>query len=351
MSKREIDNARHTRDRYSRQTMFPAIGEQGQHKLGNSFAVIIGCGALGCSIATLLVRAGVGRVRIIDRDFIEYHNLQRQVLFDEKDVKDRLPKAIAAERHLKKVNSTVTIEGVVADINSANIEKLCRGADILLDGLDNLEARFLINDFSLKYKIPWIYGGAIASDGMTMTIIPDETPCLRCISPVLPDRETVPTCETAGVINAAPVIIASLQATDAIRMLVGSANITGKLTIVDVWNRMFNALAVHRREDCPACHGIYEYLDHKFQWKISPLCGQSRAVQIVNATVGAIDLDKLAARLAQFGDAAKNDFMLTAIIGKHEIIVFPDGRAIIKNTLDEKIAKELYLKYIIDQSK
>ncbi|KFI34490.1 thiamine biosynthesis protein ThiF, partial [Peptococcaceae bacterium SCADC1_2_3] len=165
--------------RYARQTLFPGIGEEGQKKLGNSTVVIIGCGALGTTVATVLVRAGVGRIRIIDRDFIEDHNLQRQILFDENDIKNQLPKAIAAQRHLQKVNSTVEIEGLVADVNHTNIEKLVQGASLVLDGLDNLETRFLINDVSLKQKIPWIYGSAISSYGMSMNIIPGKTACLR----------------------------------------------------------------------------------------------------------------------------------------------------------------------------
>ena len=163
-------------DRYSRQIIFPGIGEEGQRKLSSSYVIIIGCGALGTIIATSLVRAGVGKVRIIDRDFIEYHNLQRQVLFDEDDIKNQLPKAIAAERHLKRVNSSVEIEGIVADVNSTNIERFVRDADIILDGLDNFETRLLINDVSLRHKIPWVYGGAISSYGVTMNIIPGETP-------------------------------------------------------------------------------------------------------------------------------------------------------------------------------
>ncbi len=175
-------------DRYSRQTLFFGIGKEGQKRLGDSCVVIVGCGALGTIIATTLVRAGVGKVRIIDRDFIEYHNLQRQVLFDEEDIKNQLPKAVAAERHLKKVNSSIEIEGIVADVNYTNIERFIRGADLILDGLDNFETRFLINDVSLKHKIPWIYGGAISSSGMTMTIIPGETPCFRCFHPKGPQQ-------------------------------------------------------------------------------------------------------------------------------------------------------------------
>jgi len=199
-------------DRYSRQILFPGIGEKGQEKLGNSFAVIVGCGALGTIIATSLVRAGVGKMRIIDRDFIEYHNLQRQVLFDEDDIRNELPKAIAAERHLRKVNSTVEIEGIVADVNFTNIERLVAGADIILDGLDNFETRFLINDVSLKQNIPWVYGGAIASSGMVKVIIPHVTACFRCLIDEVPLPGSVQTCDTDGVISPAPFIIGSLQA-------------------------------------------------------------------------------------------------------------------------------------------
>jgi len=223
--------------------MFPAIGEEGQVKLSNGNVVIIGCGALGTNIATFLVRAGIGKVRIVDRDFIEYHNLQRQILFDEEDIKAGLPKAIAAERHLRKVNSSVEIEGIVADANYTNIERFCSSADVILDGLDNFETRLLINDVALKHKIPWVYGGAIASNGMTMTIIPGETPCLRCVSPVLPDPGTIPTCETAGIVGTVPAVIGALQATEAIKILVGD-EINRELITVDIWKGTFHHLKV-----------------------------------------------------------------------------------------------------------
>src|SRR3990170_3613879 len=209
-------------DRYSRQILFSEIGEVGQKKLGKSAVAIVGCGALGTVIATALVRAGVGKVKIIDRDFIEYHNLQRQVLFNEDDVKAELPKAIAAERYLKKVNSSIEIEGIVADVNYANIERLVSGADIIMDGLDNLETRLLINDVSMKRKIPWVYGGAISSSGMTMSIIPGETPCFRCFWSNPSVGAQMATCDTAGVIGPAPLIVGSLQAVEAMKILTGS---------------------------------------------------------------------------------------------------------------------------------
>ncbi|MFC1914543.1 ThiF family adenylyltransferase, partial [Chloroflexota bacterium] len=232
---------RQFRDRYSRQIMFPEIGEVGQAKLRKSTAVVIGCGALGGNIANFLVRAGVGKVKIVDRDFIELHNLQRQV-------KNQLPKAIAAERHLKKVNSSVEIEGIVADANYTNIERFCSGADVILDGLDNRETRFLINDVALKHKIPWIYGGALASQGMTMTIIPGDAPCFRCVAPVLPEPGIILTCETAGIVGTVPAIVASLQATEAMKILVGSKEINRGIIHIDVWKFSFQQLKLEPRK-------------------------------------------------------------------------------------------------------
>lgn len=333
-------------DRYSRQMMFPPIGEEGQVKLSKGNVVIIGCGALGTNIATLLVRAGVGKVRIVDRDFIEYHNLQRQVLFDEEDMKAALPKAIAAEQHLRKINSSVKIEGIVADANYTNIEGFCSGANVILDGLDNSETRFLINDVALKHMIPWVYGGAIASSGMTMTIIPGETPCFRCIHPILPDSDTAPTCETAGIVGTVPAIIGSLEATEAMKILVGSNEVNRELIMLDVWRGSFDNIKLGRRKGCPACHGKYDFLDETFVIKTTSFCGQSRAVQVVNTEVPEIDLDKLAERLSSVGGVSHNEFMLRFNVNNKELIVFPDGRAIVKNTIDESLAKELYVKYV-----
>ena len=334
------------RNRYSRQTAFPGIGEAGQVKLGNGSAVVIGCGALGGNIANLLVRAGVGKVSIIDRDFIEYHNLQRQVLFNEEDIEAGLPKAIAAERHLKKINSSVEIEGIVADVNYTNIEMFCSGADVILDGLDNLETRYLINDVALKHRIPWVYGGAIASSGMTMTIIPGETPCFRCLHHTPPDSRHALTCETAGIVGTVPAIIGSLQATEAIKILAGSREINRGLIMIDVWKGSFERIELRFRDDCPACHGKYDFLEDRFLIKTTSFCGQTRAVQVVNTEVTQIDLGELAARLRDVDDVARNEFRLSFRADNHEITVFPDGRAIIKNTVDESLAKELYSKYV-----
>ncbi len=330
-------------DRYSRQILFPGIGREGQEKLGRSFVVIIGCGALGSIIATSLVRAGVGSVRIIDRDLIEYNNLHRQVLFDEEDVQNQLPKAVAAERHLSKVNSSVKVEGIVADVNYANIEKFVHGADVILDALDNLETRYLINDVSLKARIPWVYGGVVASYGMTMDVIPGETACFRCLSPKMPS--TGLTCDTAGVINAAPFTIGSLQSVEAIKILTGAKEINRDLLFVDVWKGTFNRLKIRPRPDCPACQGKYEFLEGQYGLRASSLCGQN-AVQVVSPNTGEISLDLLAQRLEALGEINRNEFMLRFAVDGYEMFIFPDGRAIVKNTDDESVARGLYAKYI-----
>ena len=332
-------------DRYSRQILFHGIGGEGQRRLGNSCAVIIGCGALGTVIATSLVRAGVGKVRIIDRDFIEYHNLQRQALFDEDDIRNQLPKAIAAERHLKKVNSSIEIEGIVADVNYTNIEGFVHDADIILDGLDNLETRFLINDVSLKHKIPWVYGGAISASGMTMNIIPGQTPCLRCFHPEVPSEARIHTCETAGVIAPTPFIIGSLQVAEALKILVGAEEINRHLIVIDVWRGKFSRFEIGRRADCITCQGEYEFLEGKFGTRTTSLCGQN-AVQVINPKVKEISFERLATQLRLIGEASYNEFMLRLAVDGHEMVVFPDGRAIVKNTDDESLARGLYAKYI-----
>ena len=332
-------------DRYSRQILFGGIGEEGQKRLNNSCAAIIGCGALGSVIATILVRAGVGKVRIIDRDFIEYHNLARQVLFDEDDVKNQLPKAIAAERHLKKVNSSIEIEGIVADVNYTNIESYISNSNVILDGLDNFETRGLINDASIKHKIPWVYGGAVSSSGMTMNIIPGETACLRCVHPELPQGARMLTCETAGVISSAPFIIGSLQSAEAIKILVGSEDINRGLIIVNVWPNEFKHFEIGRRPDCPSCQGKFEFLEARFGTKTTSLCGQN-AVQVLNPNVREISLKTLAQHLRPVGKVNYNEFMLRFAVDNQEMVIFPDGRAIVKNTNDESLARGLYAKYI-----
>ena len=333
-------------DRYSRHVLFPGIGETGQQRLGESRTVIIGCGALGTTIANALVRAGVGKVRIIDRDFIEEHNLQRQVLFTEDDIRDGLPKAVAAERHLRRINSTIEVEGIVADANFTNIERFIEGADVIMDGLDNFEARFLINDVSLKHGIPWVYGAVIASSGMTATIIPGKTPCFRCFAASAPGGGVTDTCDTTGVIGPTPFVVGALQSAAAMKLLVGDAEPNQYLTTIDVWEGDFQRLKTGYRPGCPACAGNYEFLEGKHGLKTTALCGQN-VVQVLNTGEVDISLEKLAERLAPVTTVTHNEHMLRfPVEGDREMIVFPDGRALLRNTTDESLARGLYAKYI-----
>ncbi|MFC1945726.1 ThiF family adenylyltransferase [Chloroflexota bacterium] len=334
------------RDRYSRQTVFPRIGDAGQEKLLGSYAVVIGCGALGCNIASFLVRAGVGKVRIVDRDFPETHNLQRQTLFDEEDIRAGLSKAVAAQRHLNKINSTIKIEGIVADFNFSNAEDLCHGADVILDGLDNADTRFLLNDVALKNNIPWVYGGAIGAAGMTMNIIPGRTPCFRCIFPSSPAPGTTPTCETAGIVGTTPAVVGAIQATEAMKILMGDKDISLDMLLLDVWAGTCEHIKVKPREGCPACGGSYDFLAAKFTSKASSLCGQSRAIQVVDTTVGGLVLEELAVLLEGVSNVSLAEDMLRFEAEDFQITVFPDGRAIIYNTVDEAQAKSIYEKYI-----
>ena len=332
-------------DRYSRQTLCRVIGEEGQKKLAGSSVVIIGCGALGTVIANALVRAGVGKVRMIDRDLIEYHNLQRQILFDEEDVKNKIPKAVAAERHLKKVNSSIEIEGIVADVHYANIEELVGGFDLILDGLDNAETRFLINDVALKHGIPWIYGGAIATYGMTMNIIPGQTPCFRCVFPSVPPPGVIPTCDRAGVISPAPSIISSFQTVEAMKILTDAEEINRDVIYLDVWQGTFERFRPRFRPDCPACKGNYEFLKRQFGVRATTLCGQY-SVQVLDPKMGKFSLPELAKHLKASGEVSYKENMINFKVNGHAMVIFPDGRLILRNSFDESLARELYIKYI-----
>lgn len=333
-------------DRYSRQTIFPGIGPEGQRKLGVSFAVVVGCGALGTVAASALVRAGVGRVRIVDRDFIEFHNLQRQLLFTEQDIADNLPKAVAAERHLRAANSAIQIEGVVADFSRVNAEQLVEGADVIVDGLDNSETRFLINDVALKHGIPWVYGGAIGSTGMTANFMPGGKPCFRCLMESAPQGATI-TCDNAGVVNAVPWVIASYEAAEALKILIGSPDVGRDLLVLDLWSRSTESVSLASlvREDCPACAGKYEFLTGAPRTRVTSLCGQN-AVQIWNLHATGISLDEVKERLSALGPVEAGDQMVRFPIGDQELVVFYDGRAIVRGTRDEKLARSLYAKYI-----
>jgi molybdopterin-synthase adenylyltransferase len=318
----------------------------GQERLARSTVVVVGCGALGTASAAALARAGVGRLRVVDRDFIELHNLQRQMLFDEEDVRQQLPKAVAAERHLQRANSAIAVQGVVADASCRNIESLVADADVIVDGLDNLETRYLLNDVAWKLGKPWVYGAAVSSYGMTMTFVPGKTPCLRCVFPELPSAEQGATCDTAGVVSAAPLAIGALQSAEAIKLIVGAELSAPGLRYLDVWTATLRSLAMPEAQPgCPACSGVYDFLEARRGAQSVTLCGQN-AVQIVPASEAPIALEEFACRLRQHGEVTCNEFMLRFCVAGYELTLFPDGRAIIKGTPDPAIARSLYAKYV-----
>lgn len=309
--------------------------------------ILIGCGANGTVIANTLARAGVGTLVIADRDFIELNNLQRQMLFDEDDVARRVPKAIAAAEKLRRVNSAIKVEGVVADVNAENIEELIAGASLVLDGTDNFETRFLINDACVKHNIAWIYGGAVASYGMTLTIVPRETACLRCVFHREPPPGTLPTCDTAGVMAPIVGVIASIVSAEAIKFLAGAGKCNAGLIHVDLWENTFETFAMARRADCVACgRNRFDYLEGaRVGTMAASLCGRN-AVQVNPGRGHALNLAALAERLRDVGRVSVNEYLLRLEIGDYELTVFPDARAIVKGTDDAAVARSVYAKYV-----
>ena len=341
-------------ERYSRQVRVPGIGKAGQELIGNSRVTLCGCGALGTVIANHLVRAGVGFVRIVDRDFVEISNLQRQVLFDESDVTNNMPKAVAAANKLRAVNSAVTIEPVVADIDRTNILELCKDADVILDGTDNFEVRYTINDAAVKLGIPWIFGGAVGTEGQTMTIIPGETPCLRCVFEASPGPGEVGTCETAGVLGPAVAVVASYQAAEALKILAGKKEaINRELVLFDLWQNTGRRVKIARlleKRNCPCCkQRKFEWLEGEHGTQTTSLCGRN-AVQVSHRVSGKLSLEDLSKQLGVSGQVSFNRFLLKFQLKEagndYEFTVFPDGRAIIKGTDDTEKARTLYAKYI-----
>jgi molybdopterin-synthase adenylyltransferase len=331
------------RERYSRQILFAGIGEQGQQQLLDARVAVAGCGALGSFQAGALARAGVGFLRIIDRDYVELSNLQRQWLFDESDVEQSLPKAVAAARKIATLNSDVRVEPVVADLTSSNVEDLLADVDLILDGTDNFETRYLVNDFAVDRTVPWIYGAAVGSYGIVMPVMPGESACLRCIYPD-PPAGAQPTCETAGVLGAVTALIASLQVAAAIQILCG-ARPAPKITTVDIWTGEIRQLTQPGPVAvCPACGlRVFPYLNGERRAPVS-LCGQN-AVQI-HERARPLELRDLAVRLAPLGSVRSNEFALRFETPPYLMTIFPDGRAIIKGTTDVGIARSLYARYI-----
>lgn len=333
------------RERYSRQILFAGIGEKGQEALLGGRAAIVGCGALGTLQAAALARAGVGTIRIIDRDYVEPSNLQRQWLFEESDAAEGLPKAAAAERRLRRINSSIQVQGLVTDLTPGNAEELLGGAQVILDGTDNFETRYLINDFAISRSIPWIYGAAVGSYGLAMPVFPERTACLRCVYPVPPEGPQ-PTCETAGVLNVIASLVASYQAADALKILSGREDLVqARITTIDVWNGGTRQIETPARDpECPSCgRREFVYLDERRAAPVR-LCGRN-AVQVREHTQP-LDLAELKTRLERIGEVRVNEFALRFYVAPYELTVFPDGRAIIKGTSDTGVARSLYARYV-----
>ena len=333
------------RERYSRQILFPGIAESGQAALMRARVAIVGCGALGSFHAMALARAGVGEIAIVDRDYVEPANLQRQWLFEESDAAEALPKAVAAERRIARINGSIRARGVVADVTCENIAELIGGAQLILDGTDNFETRYLINDFAVSRGVPWIYGAVVASYGLTMPVIPGRTACLRCVYPDLPGGSQ-PTCETAGVLNAIVSAVASLQVADALKILSGRPDLVrARIATIDVWSGVIRQIDGPQPDPgCPTC-GLREFAFLEGACRAAlRLCGRN-AVQ-VHERDGPLDLAGLKTRLEPLGEVRTNEFALRFFISPYEMTVFPDGRAIIKGTSDAGIARSLYAKYV-----
>ncbi|HKM46733.1 MAG TPA: ThiF family adenylyltransferase [Terriglobales bacterium] len=331
-------------DRYSRQVLFREIGAEGQQKLSQSCVVIVGCGATGSALASLLARSGIGRLRILDRDYVELSNLQRQSLFDENDARESVPKAIAAARQIGRFNSQIAVEPHVADLTPANVDSLLGGCNLILDGTDNFETRYLINDYAVKNSVPWIYTAAVGSYAVTMNILPGETACLACIFPESP-RGTVETCETAGILNSAVNLVASIAATEALKLLVG-ARLKMRPTLLswDVWsNERAEMAAMSPRAGCRACSGDFIHLAGEGRPHIT-LCGRN-SVQI-HERQRPVDFAELSTRLQPHGNVRHNEFVLKFWHEPYEMTLFPDGRAIIKGTTDTAIARSLYARFV-----
>jgi molybdopterin/thiamine biosynthesis adenylyltransferase len=331
-------------DRYSRQILFGPIGAAGQAKIRAASICVVGCGALGSFQAEALARAGIGRLRLIDRDYVDHTNLQRQWLFDESDARDETPKALAAERRLQRINHQVDLEPAVADLTPSNAEELTTGFDLILDGTDNFETRYLLNDISVKLGTPWIYGAAIGSYGVVMPIDPARGPCFACVYPE-PPRGPQATCDVNGILASTTSAVASLQVAAALRLITGWPDFQSRIQTLDVWEGTSKSiLAGARDEQCPACgKRQFRYLEGMRRVPVS-MCGRN-AVQL-HDTARTLDLKALALRLRPLGDVRVNEFALRFSLPKYHLTFFPDGRAIVKGTTDVGIARSMYARYV-----
>jgi len=334
-------------DRYSRQRLFPPIGDKGQTDIRAARIALIGCGALGTHIAQHLARAGVGYLRICDRDFVELNNLQRQVLFDEKHATAGMPKAIAARESIARINSDVTVDARVTDVTARTVLPLLEDVDLVIDGTDNFETRYLLNDACVSVNKPWIYGGVVASHGMVLAVIPGETPCFACVMPEMPPPGSTGTCDTAGVIGPAVGIVAAIEATEALKLITGHREaLHGGLQTIDPWRNQYRGFKVARDSACAVCaKHEYRFLNAEAAASSTVLCGRD-AVQITPADPGTLDFARLEERLSPHGDVSYNDYLLRFAAGGLELTLFPDGRAVIKGTDELDRARSFYARFI-----
>lgn len=335
-------------ERYSRQILFGEIGRDGQQKLLDSTVLIVGCGALGAAQAEMLARAGVGRLKIVDRDFVESTNLQRQTLFSESDAAERIPKSAAAKHRISKINSGIDVDAVIADVDHSNVESLIARVDLVIDGTDNFQTRYLLNDACVKHGVTWIYGAAVSSYGATMTIRPGVTPCLRCIFAEMPDAGSSPTCDTAGVIMSIILTVAATQVAEALKLLVGDIEaLHGSLLQFDVWANDRQRIKLGEPDpECKTCQKReFEFLDAEAKEFTAVLCGRN-AVQIAPPNPVRIDLAELAGRIGNVADVKQNEYLIRLNTDGHEITVFADGRAIIKGTDDPAVARSVYARIV-----
>lgn len=344
-------------DRYHRQSLIPSIGNAGQERIGNSTVLVVGCGALGSMSADLMARAGVGCLRLVDRDVVELTNLQRQPLYDEHDVESGTPKALAAKNRLEEINSSIRIEAFVDDIDAANIEQIAEGCDLIVDGLDNFEARYLLNDLSTATNRPWIYGGAVGTTGMSAAIIPGRTPCLRCLFPEPPAPGTTPTCDTAGVLGPVVSMVAARQVLQALKILTGHGDALDlTLHSFDAWNNTRQEMKPGTPSaECPCCaHGNFEWLEGRRGQGASILCGRN-AVQVKpQADSSPVPLEELAERLSHHGEFRCTDSVLHGVLlnelnddgERIELTIFQNGRALVKGSGSIDHARAVYAKYI-----
>jgi adenylyltransferase/sulfurtransferase len=333
--------------RYSRQELFAGIGPDGQRHIRASRVVVVGAGALGSVLAETMARAGVGALTVVDRDYLELSNLQRQSLFDEDDVARGLPKAVAAEARLRRINSEVEVRGLVADLGSDNAEELLRGSSLVLDGTDNFEARFLLNDACLKLDIPWVYGACVGAYGLVLAVRPRRTPCLRCVLEERPAPGSGPTCDTAGVVAPVVHVVAGLQAAEGLKLLAHAEDaLLPGVASVDLWQGSFDVMDLRGQAPwCPACtDGRYDFLQAPAGMS-ALLCGRD-AVQVRPPAGGRLDLGALAERLRAVGRVTLNDYLLRFDTGDEELVVFADGRAIVKGVADPSRARTLYARYV-----